>query len=650
MKTKILGLCLAILMFSCKEDTKEKAIVKREIKQYTIEQFMDNEAVGGGSFSSDNSTLLVSSNRSGIYNVYTFPVKGGEMTAITTSDSTSVFSESFFPNDNRMLLSADGNGDEIDHLFVRELDGTIKDITPEKGAKSSFYGWSDDDEYLYFGSNKRDPRYFDVYKMSIDDFSSEMIYKDESGLTFSGMSNDENYFALTKSLNTNDSDLSLYNVKTKEMTKVNENQSKNSAQDFSVDNSTFYYTTDDGAEFSYLMSYDLATKEKNKVIEKIWDVSGIGFTSEGKYMVVYVNDDGKNAIEVLDSKTMKPINLPDFGDKSITSVGFSDDEKWMRMYVGGSNSPSDLYTYNFETKEQYKLTNVLNEEINADDLVTAKVIRFKSFDGTMIPAIYYLPKQASEENKVPAMVWVHGGPGGQTRQGFSSLIQYMVNHGYAVLAVNNRGSSGYGKTFYQMDDLNHGEKDLQDCVEGKNWLTRQSEIDGDKIGIIGGSYGGYMTMAALTYTPEEFDVGVNLFGVTNWMRTLKSIPPYWESFRTSLYKELGDPYTADSVRLKRISPLFHTDKVTKPLIVLQGAQDPRVLQVESDEIVAGVRKNGVPVEYVLFEDEGHGFVKKENQIESYSRILKFLDKHLKKENAPVDGETESTEIEIEETN
>jgi dipeptidyl aminopeptidase/acylaminoacyl peptidase len=196
-----------------------------------------------------------------------------------------------------------------------------------------------------------------------------------------------------------------------------------------------------------------------------------------------------------------------------------------------------------------------------------------------------------------------------------------------------------------MDDLNHGEKDLQDCVEGKNWLSSQSEIDGDKIGIMGGSYGGYMTMAALTFTPEEFNVGVNLFGVTNWIRTLKSIPPYWESQRKSLYLELGDPYTADSIRLKQISPLFHADKVTKPLIVLQGSQDPRVLQVESDEIVAGVRKNGVPVEYVLFEDEGHGFVKKENQIESYSRILKFLDKHLKKEKAPIDGATEAIEIE-----
>lgn len=631
MKTKILGIAIITLLFSCKEETK---MSQREIQQYTIEQFMDNEAVGGGSFSADNSNLLVSSNRSGIYNVYTIPTKGGEMTAITKSDSTSVRALSYFPNDNRVLLNADGNGDEIDHLFVRELDGTIKDITPDKGAKANFYGWSENDKFLYFGSNKRNPKYFDVYKMSIDDYHSEMIYQDDTGLRFSGISNDENYFALSKSVTRNDNDLFLYNVTTKKTIKINKNQSGNSFEDFSKDNSTLYYTTDDGSEFAFLKSYNLETQERKKVLEKSWDISGAGFTSQGRYMVIYVNDDGRNAIEVLETDTMTSIELPDFGDKNITSLRFNDDESWMRMYVGGSNVPSDLYTYNLETKEQYKLTNVLNDKINAEDLVTAKVVRYKSFDGTVIPAIYYLPKQASAENKVPAMVWVHGGPGGQTRQGFSSLIQYMVNHGYAVLAVNNRGSSGYGKTFYQMDDLNHGEKDLQDCVEGKNWLATQTEIDEDKIGIIGGSYGGYMTMAALTYTPEEFNVGVNLFGVTNWLRTLKSIPPYWESMRKSLYLELGDPFTADSVRLKRISPLFHTDNVTKPLIVLQGAQDPRVLQIESDEIVAGVRKNGVTVDYVLFEDEGHGFVKKENQIEAYSRILRFLEVHLKNENQP----------------
>ena len=628
MKTNYFGLLLLILVFSCKQ---EPEIAQREVGAYTLEQFMDNEAVGGGSFSTDNSKLLVSSNRTGIYNVYTVPATGGEMTAITQSDSTSYFANSFFPQDDRMLLSADGNGDEIDHLYVRELDGSIKDITPDEGAKADFYGWSEDDQHLYYGSNKRDPRFFDVYKMSIADYSSELLYQNNDGMDFTGMSGDENFFALSKTVNTNDSDLFLYEAATGNLTKINGMLSGNSAQDFSKDNSTFYYTTDHGSEFSYLMAYDLQTQEKTKVVEKSWDILGSGFTSQGSYMVVYVNEDGKNAIEVIDTETNTPIALPDFEGKNITSVSFSDDESWMRMYVGGSNAPSDLYTYNLESKDQHRITNVLNPEINPEDLVTAKVVRYKSFDGIEIPAIYYLPHQASAENKVPAMVWVHGGPGGQTRQNFSSLIQYMVNNGYAVLAVNNRGSSGYGKTFYQMDDLNHGEKDLQDCVEGKNWLVTQPEIDAENIGIIGGSYGGYMTMAALTYTPEEFDVGVNLFGVTNWMRTLKSIPPYWESFRDALYKELGDPYSADSVRLKRISPLFHTDKVTKPLIVLQGAQDPRVLQVESDEIVEGVRENGVPVEYVLFEDEGHGFIKKENQIKAYSSIIDFLDFHLKGE-------------------
>ena len=263
------------------------------------------------------------------------------------------------------------------------------------------------------------------------------------------------------------------------------------------------------------------------------------------------------------------------------------------------------------------------------DRVRAEVIRYKSFDGLEIPAIYYTPQQASTSNKVPAIVWVHGGPGGQSNQRFNSTIQYLVNHGYAILAVNNRGSSGYGKTFYKMDDQNHGDKDLKDCIAGKNWLTSQTIIDSSKIGILGGSYGGYMTRAALTYAPEEFKVGVNLFGVTNWMRTLKNIPPWWESFKEALYTEMGDPKTQDSIRLKKISPLFHTDKVTKPLIVLQGAQDPRVLKIESDEIVEGVRNNGVPVEYVLFEDEGHGFVKKVNQVEAYSRVLQFLNKYLK---------------------
>lgn len=631
---KITTFLSIVLIWGCKDNKQSsEPSIADNLKTYTIEQMMDNESIRGGSFSPDQSKLLVSSNRSGIYNMYTIAIAGGELMPVSASDSSSVFAISYFPKDERMLFSMDNNGNEIYHIYLRNMDGTHTDLTPDTNARASFSGWTKDEKGFLYTSNKRDKRYNDLYEMDLETFTPTLLYKNEGGNFVGAISDDKNYVMLIKPINTNDSDLFLYNRKDRSMTKINKNQSANSGEDFSPDGRSIYYTTDDGAEFAYLMKYDIDTKTYEKVMERDWDIMGSYFTENGTYQVTYINQDAKNVIEVMDMETGKNIKLPTFENMDITNVSFSDDEKLMRFYAGGSQTPSNLYIYNFDKKNQIQLTDVLNKEIQAQDLVTAEIIRYPSFDGVEIPAIYYKPHQATADKKVPALVWVHGGPGGQSRQNFSSFIQYLVNHGYAVLAVNNRGSSGYGKTFYQMDDLNHGDKDLKDCVEGKNWLADQPEIDADKIGIIGGSYGGYMTMAALTYTPEEFAVGVNLFGVTNWIRTLRSIPSWWEAQKDALYKELGNPNTADSVRLRQISPLFHTDKVTKPLIVLQGSQDPRVLQVESDEIVAGVKKNGVPVEYVLFEDEGHGFVKKENQITAYGKVLEFLDVYLKKEKA-----------------
>jgi len=234
----------------------------------------------------------------------------------------------------------------------------------------------------------------------------------------------------------------------------------------------------------------------------------------------------------------------------------------------------------------------------------------------------------SADNKAPALVLVHGGPGGQAQVGYFALTQALVNHGYVVYDINNRGSSGYGKTFFAMDDRKHGEADLADVVASKAMLVATGYVDPERIGIIGGSYGGYMVLAALTLQPDAFKVGVDLFGISNWSRTLSSIPTWWGSARDVLYAELGDPKT-DAERLRRISPLFHAEQIKAPLRVLQGANDPRVLQVESDEIVAAAKKNGVPVEYIVFPDEGHGFVKKDNEIKGYGAVIAFLDKYLK---------------------
>ncbi|WP_424119988.1 alpha/beta fold hydrolase [Robiginitalea sp.] len=630
MKDFLWVLVAALLFTGCKQESEkqETAVVPAS---YTIEQMMDNENVGGGSFAPDNSKLLISSNRSGIYNMYTVPAGGGALTPVTESDSASVFAISYFPEDSRKLFRMDDNGNEIYHIFLMDEEGNSQDLTPWEGARSLFYRWSEDKKSFFFASNQRDKRYNDLYKMDVESLTPELIFQNEEGYTLQAITKNEAYLALGKTINTNDSDLFLYEISSGKLTKINENLSSNSAEDFTPDDSALLYTTDDGGEFSYLMSYDISAGTRKKVSEKEWDITGSYFTDKGTYQVTYTNEDAKNAIEVTEVATGKPLELPAIDGMDVNNVGFSADETLMRFYAGGSNSPSNLYVYNLESGEVTQLSDVLNPEIAAGDLVKAEVIRYASFDGLEIPAIYYRPHQASKSDPVPALVWVHGGPGGQSRQGFNPLIQYLVNHGYAVLAVNNRGSSGYGKTFYKMDDLNHGDKDLKDCIAGKDWLASQPGIDGKKIGIIGGSYGGYMTMAALTFAPEEFDVGVNIFGVTNWIRTLRSIPAWWESSRIALYKELGDPYSADSVRLEAISPLFHTERVTKPLMVLQGAKDPRVLQVESDEIVAGVRQNGVPVEYVLFDDEGHGFLKKENQVKGYSQILEFLNVHLRED-------------------
>ncbi len=633
MKNLIFLFIFSTLFLTCKQsesnnDSSDSTATTH--RQYSIEQFLNNTSIYASSFSHDEKEILVGSNETGIYNAYLINLESGERKPLTESKDESVWVSSLFPNDNRMLYTADNGGNEIDHIFLRNEDGSTKDLTPDEGAKAGFYGWSDDLKSFFYGFNKRDKRYMDVYEMDIESFNSKLLYENKEGFDFNGMSNDKQYIALTKAVNTNDVDLFLLNTKTNEKIKINKNLSGNMAADFSVDSKSFYYLTNDGSEFRYLMKYDIASGNREKMMEEDWDISYAYFSKNGKYRVVGINQDAKTVVQILDTSTGQNIAFPNIPNADVSSVRISRSEDKMIFSAGSSKSTNNLYLYDFDTKKHKQLTKTLNAEINPDDLVEAEIVRYKSFDDLPIPAIYYKPKSATKENKVPALVWVHGGPGGQSRANYSSFIQYLVNHGYAVLAVNNRGSSGYGKTFFQMDDQNHGEKDLQDCIEGKRWLAQQPYIDGEKIGIIGGSYGGFMTMRAMTHTPEEFEVGVNLFGVTNWLRTLKSIPPWWESFKDALYLEMGDPNTADSIRLYDISPVFHGDKVKNPVMVLQGATDPRVLQVESDEMVAAIKKNNIPVEYVLFEDEGHGFVKKENQIEGYSKVLDFLDTYLKK--------------------
>ena len=600
----------------------------QNIQQYSIETLMSNNRSSGGYFSKDADKLIYSSDKSGIFNIYEVDLSTNEETQLTDSKEESFFVRGYSPNTGEVIYSADKGGNENSHIYlIRE--GNSIDLTPGENTKASYVGWTNDELGMYIISNSRDPRFFDLYKIDIETLESEMVFKNDSGYNLNSISNNDRYLVLSLNLSRSEQKLFLYDVKSKQQVEISNQAANFSGQNFDKNDENYFYTTNYDSEFYYLMSYNLKNGERSTVYKTNWDVAFSYLSKNNSYRVIAVNEDAQNKLTIKNMSDQSDLNLIGFENMNINSVGFSDDEKLLRVSAGSPNSPGDIYTYELSTNKLNKITSNLNSKVNPKDLVNAEVIRYESFDGLEIPAILYKPHSASKKNKVPALVWVHGGPGGQSRIGYRALIQYLVNHGYAILAVNNRGSSGYGKTFYSLDDLNHGEDDLQDCVWGKKWLQDQDYINPDKIGIIGGSYGGFMTMAAMTFEPEEFKVGVNIYGVTNWIRTLRSIPAYWESTRESLYKEMGNPYTEDSLRLYNISPLFHAKNIKNPVMVLQGANDPRVLQIESDEMVQEARDAGAYVEYVLFEDAGHGFIKKEQQIEGNEKILTFLENYLK---------------------
>ena len=620
---KLIFFISLIIIIGCNESQ------KKDFAKYDVEEFFNNVAISGGYFSSSSDKLIYSSNESGIYNIYEVNINNGEASQLTHSEKESFFIRSYVPNSDAFIYSADKGGNEISHLYLQKKDGGLLDLTPGENEKSSFYKWSKDNSILYYLSNKRDSRYFDLYKMSVNNWKSSLIYENNNNMSVSSISDNEEYLLLSNSITTSENKFFLFELSSGKLIEISSMPGNYSSAGFSSDNKSFFYITDVGKEFAYLMEHNIGSGDSSVLFETNWDVMYSYLSKSEKYRVIGINEDGKNILKVYNEFENKEIKFPSFEDEDIIGLEFSETENKLRLSVGSSKMPNNLYVFDLNDKSLVKLTNSLNQNIDSKNLVNAKVIRYKSFDGLEIPAIFYKPLQGSKNNKVPALVWVHGGPGGQSRMNFNPLIQYLTNQGYAVLAVNNRGSSGYGKTFYKLDDKNHGENDLKDCIWGKKWLQELEYIDQERIGIIGGSYGGYMTMAAMTFTPDEFKVGVNIFGVTNWIRTLKSIPSYWEASRKALYDELGDPYSADSIRLKKISPLFHASNVKNPVMVLQGANDPRVLQIESDEIVAELQKNKIPVEYVIFDDEGHGFRKKENQLEGYRKIKNFLDYYLK---------------------
>lgn len=581
------------------------------------------------SISHDERSILVSSNRTGVFNVFSVPVAGGPMRQLTFSTDDDIRAVAYFPKDARIVYARDKGGIESRHLCVLEEDGGHFDLTHGTGIKAGLRRWTNDGRHFYCVTNERDRGCYDVYKIDSGSYQRTLLLEGNYDDVFVDLSDDELWGLFIRSNTTTDTDICLYDFANNEMQNLtsHDGPARYHSPYFDLEFQNVFYLISDGETNTSVYRYELATGRTYLVRQIDGGSLSERLSCNGRYRMILRQEGMRMGIAVYECSSGKPVALPSFPEGDIKMPTISRSERLIAFYVNGDRAPNDLYVYDFSTGLLRKLTSSLNPAIDPADLVESEEVSFNSFDGLEIPCLLWKPHDASASRKAPALVWVHGGPGGQTRKGYAGAVQFLVNQGYVVLGVNHRGSSGFGKAFEAAADRKQGREPLWDCVEARRFLSTLDFVDESRIAIIGGSFGAYMTLAALSFHPDEFAAGVAIAGVSNWLRALKSLSPGSPS-RKLYYEKVGDPET-DEEMLCEISPLFHAHKIRKPLMVIQGARDPRVLRVESDEIVAAIKSHGGTVEYMLLEDEAHGFRKTKNSLRAYQAVLGFLDRHLK---------------------
>ncbi|MCI0699548.1 MAG: S9 family peptidase [Planctomycetia bacterium] len=558
---------------------------------------------------------------------------GKVMVKKVTSDEKRGIRQYFWAHDGKHLLYLqDKGGDENFHLFASELEtGKTRDLTPFDGVRVQ--GVETDEKHpntILVGMNKRDKAAFDMHRITIST-GEEKLDTQNPGLVVSWTTDkDFNIRAATSvNMKTGGYDLMVREKPGAEWKTIKQwpSDEQGAAAGFGNDANTLYIVANDNANTMRLVKYDLATNKEEVIAEdKEYDLGGAMIDNKKRIPLAVSFTKARTEWKVLDDsvkadfEALAKVRRGDFSIPSQTT----DDSKWIVAYAT-DDGPTSYYLYHrSEKKAEFLFVN--NSKLEKLKLAQMEPISYKSQDGLTIHG--YLTKPVGVEAKnLPTVLLVHGGPWARDNWGFNPLVQFLANRGYAVLQVNYRGSTGYGKSFLNAGNKEWAGKMHQDLVDGKNWLVKQGVADPKKVAIAGGSYGGYATLVGLTFTPEEFACGVDIVGPSNIITLLKTIPPYWAPAKALFAKRIGD-LEKDEEFLKSRSPLFKADKITKPLLIGQGKNDPRVKVAESDQIVEAMRKAGKPVEYVIYPDEGHGFQRPENRLHFFAIAEQFLAKHL----------------------
>ncbi|MDQ3713468.1 MAG: S9 family peptidase [Acidobacteriota bacterium] len=614
-------------------------------EKYTIQQYLNIRSASSPTFAGDDGKrLFYLTNVSGTSQIWMVDAAGGTPKQITSYDDNVGFVSSS-PHGSGVVFGKAIGGNENTQFFWMKADGTgVKELTNSPTVRQNFGGWSDDGKRIYYASNKRDKTYFDVYAMDLASGKEELVYQQNGNNDFEAVSRDGSKIIISRAgieLGL-DNNLYLIDAKTKQETPLTPHTD---ASQFGgvkfVSNNEIILGTNDKREFINLAKMNLDTKAVQMLDNTNWDVGGGEISDDGKQFAYTINRDGFSELYIVNTKDIgkkaEAVKLPAQG--IVGGMEFSKDGSRLALSFASAKYNSDVWVYDLKSKSLAQVTKSDRANIPQESFIEPQLIKYKTFDGKEIPAWFYRPKDVdlkvvpiNSEPKtypvnlkpMPVIVSVHGGPEGQERPGFSPLYQYYLSRGYAVLATNVRGSTGYGKTFTHLDDVEKREDSVKDLAASVEWL-KANGADAKRIAVMGGSYGGYMTMAAITLYPELWAAAVNTVGIVNWETFLKNTSGYRRRQREVEYGMLD----RDIDFLRRISPIAKVDKIKTPLFVIHGKNDPRVPYTEAEQVVKVLKDKGAIVEYKLYNDEGHGISKLKNRLELYPLVADFLDKYMK---------------------
>lgn len=598
------------------------AVQTRPQSHYSFERFLNARTAQAPSFSPDGRSIAFVSDITGIPQLWQVPVEGGWPEQLTFTADRIMFGQytHYLPE---IAFGMDNGGDEREQLFLLR-DGRVLDLAVDPAVIHSFGAIAPDDSRIAYSDNRRHPAFFDVYIRDLDGAGERCVYEQDGSNFVSDWSPDGSRLLIDRRTGSLDTEVFLLDLTTERATHLTPHEPPVSyiGTKFSADGRSAYLRTDAGSEYVRAGRLDLETMEIAFLTPDDVDVDAFRLSRDRAHAAVIRNDRGYGRLSIRSLETGDERAAPGLPEGVPMQPEWSPDDRTLAFTFTTPAENPNIWVWDLDLDECRQVTHVARGGIPHGAFVSPELMHFRSFDGREIPAFLYMPRE--HEGRPPVIVHVHGGPEGQARPTFLPIIQYFVNRGYAVLAPNVRGSTGYGRTYTHLDDVEKRMDSVADLKAAAEWLRDSGRVDGDRMAVMGGSYGGFMVLASLTTYPELWTAGVDIVGIANFETFLRNTGAYRRHWRIPEY---GDPvHHADLFR--RISPIHHVDRIRAPLLVVHGENDPRVPLNETEQIVDAVRRQGLPVEVLSFPDEGHGVVKLKNKLVAYPKIGEFLDQHL----------------------